>query len=78
LAHRGNYFGIALLAFDVDTIVQCGAQSGFARIRFWRLLLLIRIVLIVSGVELPVTVIAIGKLRIPISPCVFDLLSSTL
>src|SRR5262249_38056022 len=41
-------------------------------------ILLIRIVLIVSGAQQPVTVITIGKLRISISPCVFDLLSSTL
>jgi hypothetical protein len=67
-----------LRAFNVDTFVRCGAQFGFANIRTWRLLLLIRIVLIVSGAKLPVTVITIGKLRILISPCVFDLLSSTL
>jgi hypothetical protein len=64
--------------FDVDTVVRCGAQSGFAQIRSWRLLLLIRIVLIVSGAQQSVTVITIGKLRTLISTCVFDLLSSTL
>ena len=40
-------------------------------------ILLIPIVPIVSGAQRPVTVITIRKLRIPISPCVFDLLSST-
>ena len=69
---------LTLRAFDVDTVVWRGAQFGFARIRIWRLLLLIRIVLIVSGVQQPVTFITIGKLRIPISPYVFDLLSSIL
>ena len=67
-----------LREFDVDTVVLGGAKFGFARIQIWHLLLLKRIILIVSGAELPVTVITIGKLRIPISPCVFDLLSSTL
>jgi hypothetical protein len=38
-----------LRAFDVDTVVRCDAQSGFALIRSWHLLLLIRIVPIVSG-----------------------------
>ena len=28
---------LPLLAFDIDTVVRCGAQSGFARIRSWHL-----------------------------------------
>jgi hypothetical protein len=61
---------LPLRAFDVDTFVRCGAQSGFARIQSQRLLLLIVGVLIISGAEQPVTVITIGKPRIAISPYV--------
>jgi hypothetical protein len=43
--------GFPLRAFDVDAVVRCDAQSGFARILIWHFLLLIRIVLIVSGAE---------------------------
>jgi hypothetical protein len=64
--------------FDVDTFVRRGAQFGFAASEAGIFALLLRIVLIVSGAQQPVTVITIVKLRIPIFPCVFDLLSSAL
>jgi hypothetical protein len=48
---RKLFVEFPLQAFDVDTFIRCGAQFGFARIRSWHLLLLIRIVLIVSGAQ---------------------------
>ena len=61
------------------TLLSGVAHNPALRISEARIfILLIPIVLIVNGAQQPVTVITIGKLRIPISPCVFDLLSSTL
>ena len=52
---RVDYVGcfdkLPLRAFDVDTVVRCNAQSGFARIRSWHLLLPIRIAPEVSGAQ---------------------------
>src|SRR5262245_66205717 len=49
LSKYGNRFLHTETCFRVDTVVRCDAQSGFALIRSWHLLLLIRIVPIVSG-----------------------------
>ena len=70
--------------FNVQSWIPLTLLSGVAHNLASRVseagifLLLIRIVPIVSGAQQPVTVITSGKLRVPISPCVFDLLSSTL